>query len=112
MDAGLQAEIINFAVVIATALVGYATRRTVQFLKKKGIVADIQNSKELAVIAVTAVEQAYAHLEGAERFNLAKIELVELANKKGIKITEQELNLLIESTVKEMNKVIKQEVKK
>jgi len=43
---------------------------------------------------------------------MAKIELIKLMKEKNIKISEKEINILIESSVKEMNDSIKKELKK
>jgi hypothetical protein len=104
----LQAEIINFVVVVIAGCVGIATKAVMSYLKKKGIIAKIEGHKELASIVVGAIEQTYKHLHGEEKLNLAKIELIKLAKEKGLKISEKELDLLIESSVKEMNKAIKE----
>lgn len=108
MDA-LIPELFNIAIIIITALVGIATRYAVKFLNAKGVLAKLENNKELVKIVVGAVEQTYKHLEGKEKLNMAKIELVKLMNEKGVKISEKEIDLLIESSVKEMNETVKKE---
>lgn len=103
----LQAEIMNLVALILAGCMGVVTKSVMSYLKKKGIIAKIASNKELANIVVGAVEQTYKHLHGEEKLNLAKIELIKQAKKKGLKISEDELDLLIESSVKEMNKAIK-----
>lgn len=112
MMEALIPELLDIVIVIITALVGVATRYAVSFLKEKGILAKLENNKELVKIVVGAVEQTYKHLEGAEKLNMAKIELVKLMNEKGVKISEKEIDLLIESSVKEMNDTVKEGIKK
>ena len=108
----LQVEIINFAIIVITALVGWATKHVVGYLKEKGIVTKLEKNRALVKIAVEAVEQTYKTLHGKEKLDLAKIEIVKLAKDKGVKVSEKELDLLIESVVKEMNDTIKKETKK
>ena len=72
---------------------------------------NIESNKEVAKIVVAGIEQGYKHLHGAEKARLAKIEFIKFAKQKGMKISEAELDLLIESAVKGMNKVIKDELK-
>lgn len=108
----LQMEIVNLFIIIITALVGWGTKHAVAYLREKGILTKLEKNKALVKIAVDAVEQGYKTLHGEEKLNLAKIEVVKLAKAKGIRITEKELDLLIESTVKEMNDTIKEEKKK
>lgn len=108
----LQAELINILVLVITGVLGMVAKQIMSFLKKKGVVAQLESHKEIAKIVVNAVEQTYTQLHGEEKLNVAKIELIKLAKAKGIKISEKELDLIIESSVKEMNKVVKQELKK
>ncbi|UGO50790.1 holin [Bacillus phage vB_BanS_Sophrita] len=98
----IQVELVNLAVAILTALVGLATKSVVSFLKKKGIVAQVQNNKEVVSIVVKAVEQMYGQLKGEEKLNMAKMELIKLMKQKKIKMTEAEIDLMIEAMVKEM----------
>jgi LL-H family phage holin len=106
----LHEQILNLAIVLLTGLVGYIGRHLAEYFKKKGIVAQIESHKELAKIAVAGVEQAYAHLHGKEKLNMAKIELIKLANSKGLKVNEKDLDIVVEAVVKEMND-IKNEIK-
>jgi hypothetical protein len=106
-----QAELINFAIVVIAGCVGMVTKAVMSYLKKKGVIAKLISHKELANIVVGAVEQTYKHLHGEEKLNLAKIELIKIAKEKGVKISEKELDILIESSVKEMNKSIKEGLK-
>lgn len=108
----LQTEIINLLAVVIAGCVGMATKAVMSYLKKKGVITKIESHNELAKIVVNAVEQTYKHLHGEEKLNLAKIELLKIAKEKGLKVSEKELDLLIESSVKEMNKAIKDELKK
>lgn len=108
----IQAEIINLAILIIVSILGFVARQITSYLKKKGVIAQLEGHKELGKIVVTAVEQSYKQLHGKEKLNLAKIELIKFAKEKGLKITERELDLIIESSVKEMNKAIKEELKK
>lgn len=106
-----QAEIISLVIAILTACVGIITKQVVAYLKSKGLINHIQNNKEIVKFVVNAVEQTYKHLHGEEKLNVAKVETVKLLNNKKIKIDEKELDLIIESMVKEMNDTIKKEIK-
>lgn len=108
----IQMEIIELVGLIITALIGWVAQRVTSYLKQKGVVAKLESNKELVRIVVNAVEQTYKHLGGEEKLNVAKIELVKLMNEKKIKISEQEIDALIESAVKEMNDGIKKELNK
>lgn len=108
----IQAELINLVIVVITALAGWVTQKVTAYFKEKGLITKLETNKELVRIVVNAVEQTYKHLNGDEKFKVAKIELMKLMNEKKIKISEQEIDTLIESTVKEMNDAIKKELNK
>lgn len=108
----IQAEIISLVAVVIASLVGLVTQKAVQYLNSKGVVAKIQGNQELAKMIVKGAEQAYFHLDGAEKMALVKENLSKIASEKGLKITVEEMDFLIESSVKEMNDVIKKELNK
>lgn len=106
----IQAELVNLVIVVVTVLIGWVTQKVTAYLKEKGLIAKLEANKELVRIVVNAVEQTYKHLNGDEKLKVAKVELVKLMNEKRIKISEQEIDTLIESAVKEMNDAIKKEL--
>lgn len=108
----IQAELINLVIVVITALVGWVAQKVTAYFKEKGLITKLETNKELVRIVVNSVEQTYKHLDGDEKLKVAKIELVKLMNEKKIKISEQEIDTLIESAVKEMNDAIKKELNK
>lgn len=105
-------ELINIIGLIIAGLLGLIARQVASFLKKKGVVAQIESHKEIGKIIVGAVEQGYKHLQGEEKLNLAKHEFLKFAKEKGVKVSERELDLIIESSVREMKKSVKDELKK
>ncbi|AKQ08510.1 holin [Bacillus phage PBC2] len=108
----IQVELINLVVAVLTACAGVATRYVVAFLKKKGLISQMENNKEIVRIVVHAVEQMYKELKGDEKLTQAKIEVVKIMKEKNIKITEQEIDLMIEAMVREMNASKNEELKK
>lgn len=98
----IQLEVMELAVAVLVGLAGWATKALVGYLKKKGILTELEENKELVKIVVGAVEQTYDHLKGDEKLNVAKMELVKLMNEKKIKVSEKEIDVLIEAMVKEM----------
>lgn len=107
----LQAELINLIAIVLSVCVGLITKKVMSYLKKKGFITQLENNKEMVRLVVNAVEQTYKMNHGEEKFNLAKIELINLMKSKKIKISEKEIDILIESMVKEMNETIKEEIK-
>ena len=58
-----------------------------------------QTKKEIVKDTVKYVEQVYKDIHGAEKLEIAKTKALEWLNEKGIKISETELEILIESAV-------------
>lgn len=68
---------------------------------------DTKEKKEIVKLTVQYVEQVFKELHGKEKLEKAKEKAVEWLNEKGIKISETELEILIESSVNEFNKTMK-----
>lgn len=51
---------------------------------------------------VLFAQQVYGHLEGTERYNEAVAQIVLVLNEKGLKLTDAELKLKIEATLKKL----------
>lgn len=110
MMENLQQELFNLAVAVVTACISIITTYIARYLKNKGIVAKLEAHKGLVDFVVLAIEQAYEHLKGEEKLNLAKIELAKLFKEKNIKITDKELEILIEASVKQMKESFQKEL--
>lgn len=102
----IQSELINLLIAVITVCIGLLTKKVSGYLNDKGIVQQLNANKEIVGIVVNAVEQTYKALDGAEKLAVAKSELVTILNKNKIPMTEKELEILIESAIKEMNKNI------
>lgn len=109
-SATLNKELADLLMVVLTGGVGYVTKALADYFKKKGFANELQNHKDLVKLVVTGVEQAYSQLHGNEKLNMAKIELIKLANARGIKLDEKELDILIEACVKEMKDTVSKEI--
>ena len=109
MDA-LNEAIFSALGTILVALVGWVAQQTVQFLNEKGISQKLANKKYLVDIAVQAAEQIYRNEGGAAKLEMAKNEALKAINRSGLQVTESELNVLIEASVKAMNDATKKVV--
>lgn len=89
--------------VIVTAIAGYIGIAIKAIYQK---VCNTKIKKELARTCVLAVEQIYQELHGIEKFQKCEEALVELLNEKGIKVSDREIEMLIESAVKTMNETL------
>ncbi|MDT2808394.1 phage holin, LLH family [Vagococcus lutrae] len=96
---GLQEAVMQLAVVIITGLVSVLTAKATAYFREKGLLAKLDAKKKSVDIAVNAVEQIYYEEEGPERYKQARTRAIDLLNKQGITITEQELDTLIEAAV-------------
>lgn len=96
----LEQVILYLVGFVIVSVGGYAIR----FLKKEGILTKLQQQDMLVKIAVTSVQQCYGSLRGEQKLNIAKKQLLELANHHGIKIKEEQLNHVINAAVKELKK--------
>lgn len=96
---GLQEAVMQLAVVVITGLVSVLTAKSTAYFREKGLLAKLDAKKKSVDIAVNAVEQIYYEEEGPERYKQARTRAIDLLNKQGITITEQELDTLIEAAV-------------
>lgn len=89
-----------------TALIGYVG------VKLKAIFERAENDKikrDIAKTCVEAVEQLYKTLHGAEKYQKCLESVTEMLNERGISATELEIQMLIESAVKQLNLAIGKE---
>ena len=67
---------------------------------------DTKTKKEIVKTTVEYVEQVFKDIHGEEKLNKAKERALEWLNEKGIKISDTELEILIESAVNGFNKKV------
>ena len=91
---------------IVTAIAGYVAI-VVKNLVTKYI--NDKTKKDIAKTVVQAVEQIYKDLNGEERLAKAIESASEMLTDKGIKVTDVELRMLLESAVGEFNEVFKKQ---
>lgn len=68
-----------------------------------------KTKQEIAKIVVSGIEQCYKSLSGPEKLEKAIKSATEMLKDKGIKVTEVELRMLLESALGEFNKVFEKE---
>lgn len=95
----LMNQIMPFIIIILTAIAGYVATKIKAFIDSK-IDKDKQD-RLLKFIKVTVdyVEQIGIKLKPEEKFNLAKAKALIWINEKGITVSEDELEILIEAFV-------------
>lgn len=93
-------HLIALATILITAITGYFATRIKQFFDSK-IDKDKQEMLERYVsMAVGYVEQIGKELESEKKMELAKQKVLVWANEKGVPVTEEELEVLIEAFVR------------
>lgn len=85
---------------VLTVLAGYVGITAKKIYEK---ICNDQTKKSVVKTCVQAVEQVYTDLHGQEKFDKCVEAASEILSQKGVKITELELKMLIESAVKEFN---------
>lgn len=98
----VQDAIMSSLATIVVALIGWLTREAVSFLNEKGYTEKLHKKKYLVDIAVNAIQQIYENEDGEYKLMKARREAVKLLNENKIKISETELQNLIEASVKSM----------
>lgn len=93
----IMTAIMPYVVTIITTLFGYLA---VVIKKKITERLDTETKREVAEATVKYVQQLYETMNGKEKFQKALETMVEWLNEKGIKVTEAEATILIESSVK------------
>lgn len=75
-------------------------RRKLGLEKMKRIQSELDTKQELAGLAVRFAEQAYKDLHGKEKYNQAAKWLAARAQERGIKVTSEEIQGLIEAALR------------
>lgn len=108
----IQEAVLQLAAVVITGILGVVAHKVTAFLKKKGVMATLQAKESSVMIAVDAIEQIARNEKVPDKFNAAKKMALQFLNEQGIKISDIELQALIESAVAEINKNVKDELNK
>lgn len=112
-----MAPIVNTIIIalvgtISTA-VGIQIRKLVKRMERHEIVSEIadslKNNKEIVKASVEYVEIVGKHLANEKKFELAKVKALDFANKYGISISNEELDILIEQAVYNLKEGYKKE---
>lgn len=81
---------------VGTFLIGLIKAKYSQYV-------NTDTKKEIAMLTVRYVEQVFKTLHGGEKLDKAKSAFVKMLNEKGIKVSEDEINMLLEAAVNQMN---------
>lgn len=106
MDA-IQTELFSLLITIIVACIGIVTKHVVTYLKEEGFLTKLEKNKQIVKVIVQAVEQIYKTVDGNGKLRIAKKEITQIMQSKKINITDKEIELLIESVIKEIKSTIK-----
>lgn len=97
----------NLIEILGTILLGVVSFLGSKLKAKYDEYVDTKIKKDIVNATVRYVEQVFNTLHGEEKLNKAKEKAIEWLDEKGIKTSETELEILIESVVNEFNNSIK-----
>lgn len=83
---------------VATIGIGYA----INFFRKKTTAEQRKIIEDVIREGVLFAQQVYKHLDGPAKFDKAVEQIVIVLKEKGLKISEAELKLLLEATLKRL----------
>ena len=89
-------EIISTIVIAIMGFIGICIKNVIKKF------ADDKTKQHVCKTVVQAVEQMYSDLTGTEKYEKAVENITDMLTEKGISATELEVQMLIESCVKEM----------
>ena len=84
---------------IVMGIIGFIGIAIKNVLKKQ---SDDKTKEKVVKTVVAAIEQMYSDLSGTEKYEKAVESITDMLNEKGISATELEVQMLIESCIKEM----------
>lgn len=90
---------LTYVLIAILNVIGYYL---VNWLKKHKVITELKANEEIVKIVVKAVQESFYKLDGVERYEIAKDKLIEIFNEKGIKVSETQLDTLINQSVLEL----------
>lgn len=97
----IQANLLEIVSILFTTIATYLGTRIKAIYGEK---INTETKEKVVKTCVNAVEQLYKDLKGEEKLNKAKENILLMLNEKGIKITELEMEMMIEEVVNSFNK--------
>lgn len=100
----INEALVNLLIVVIGSAVTVVSAKLTQFIKNNSILSQLDTKKELASTAVDAVEQMSDTEDAMNKYNSAKVFLVQTLKERGISFTDKEIRFLIEQAVLELKK--------
>lgn len=92
----IQPLIVNIAVAVLTIVAAYLGIKAKQFLEEK---TSADQAKKIIETTCQYINQVYDNLDGPAKYDKAREDILKQLDEKGIKLTDLQLKVLIESTV-------------
>lgn len=92
----IQPLIVNIAVTVLTIVAAYLGIKAKQFLEEK---TSADQAKKIIETTCQYINQVYDNLDGPAKYDKAREDILKQLDEKGIKLTDLQLKVLIESTV-------------
>lgn len=93
---------------LLVAIIGYlaniAGTQAKRVADKYAIKTKLDANRTIVDLSVKYVQQVFKEADGATKYNEAKNKALEIMSEKGIKVTDAELNMLIEASVANFKK--------
>lgn len=103
----LQEQFITLLGTVITIATTYAVKQVKNYLDRKGVLAELENKRKCADIAVKAAKDMCVEADGDIKLQKAKEQLVTMLNEKGIPFTESEIDSLARSAYQGMKEGLK-----
>lgn len=98
----LNSFVIDILGIVLTGIATWLGIKVKKLINRKEVTEILEQQRGIIKVVVRFVEQAFQELDGPEKLEKAKSESLIWLNAIGLKITEQQLNLIIESAVHEL----------
>jgi hypothetical protein len=97
---------------VLLAIIGLAVSYVIKLLKSKGIIAKLEANKSVVAIVVNAIEQIYKNTDtkSEDKLQAAEDYISKILSNKGIKVSADEIRVLIENSVREINTTVQKEL--
>jgi intergrase/recombinase len=97
----IESNLMEILVALLTGLATYIGARLKKIYEEK---VNTETKEKVVKTCVNATEQLYKDLDGTEKLEKAKENILAMLNEKGLSITDLELDLMIEEVVNGFNK--------
>lgn len=99
--------LVDLILVALPLVVGYLAIQTNKIIKGNKQAQELLNNEAVTKMVVLYVESVYKNVDGKEKFEKAKDKLLEILKSKGVKISDSEIEVLIESVLLSLKKGLK-----